>query len=273
MPSRMRHVPAFTHAYDFKAREEYMYNHELNPQRYKLPKPRDAPPDRSAGAEYWTQGVTQQDVSAFEAARHGPTASAARAPGVRNTTRKTKRKARKTVRFASERSPAPAARRLILEARGAPARATSREAEEDEREEQVEEEEEDAPPFSLAAQVREDLSGIWADLQAFDRLPAHTTAGKLRCMMMRGNRALSVLGVLGVILLAACIVGAFAYFRRPAAGLGAFRQPPGQPAGQLAGQLAGPSMLLGGAMPAYEDEWTRTFAPRTPAGTWMHHLH
>ncbi len=243
----MRHVPTFTHAYDFKAREEYMYNHELNPQRYKLPKPRGAPPDRSAGAEYWTQGVTQQDLDAFEAAQHGPTANVA-----------TTKKAKKSVRFASVRSPTTRTQRPRSDqTHDEVAGAASQEQEEEEEEE---EEEENVPQFSLAAQVREDLSGIWADLQAFDRLPAHTTAGKLRCMMMRGNRALSVLGVLGAILLVACIIGAFTYFRRPAADLGAFRQP------------TGPPMLLGGAMPAYEDEWTRTFVPRAPAGTWTHHL-
>jgi hypothetical protein len=215
MTSRMRHVPTFTHAYDMKAREAYLYNHELNPKRYPLPKPHGPPPDRSAGAAYWTEGVTAQDVAAFQAAQRP--AGAKRAKG-------------KKVRFVQP-SAAPA----------------QQDAEGDS--------DEVVPRFSLATQVKSDLTGIWSDLQTFDQLPARTPAGKLRYMMTRGNRALSVLTVLGVVLLIACVLGAFFYFRRPA--------------GTDAGSVVAPAVnLLGGAMPAYEDEWTRTFVPRTSASAW-----
>ena len=252
MQSRMQHVPTFTHAYDHRAREEYMYNHELNPGRYKLPKPHAAPPDRSAGAGYWVEGVTAEDHAAFSAAAAAAAASAASAAASAapsGPARKQPKKKKKKVRFAAQRGHVRAAvaqlpkAEVETEAAGAEA----------------------MPPTTLAAQVKHDLSGIWSDIRSFDSLPAPTAAGKLRYMIMRGNRALSILGVVGVLLLLACCVVAVVYFRSPSQQQGRVA------AATAAAAAAAPTALLGGtAMPPYDDEWTRAFVPRTAANSWAY---
>lgn len=273
MPGRLRHVPALAHAYDFKAREEYLYNHELNPERYKLPKPPPPPPDRSASAAYWAEGVTQQDRDAFAAAQHSPHPD----PAVRK--HKAKKAAKKTVRFAVDHGGSDEAYALAHTAYGAapdmdlyaagPSTAegvgpSTAEGVGPSTAEGVGPSTAEgvghhggAKEFSLAAQVTRDLHGIWTDVQAFHTLPAPTAVGKVRYIMQRGSRALSMLGIVGVVLLVLCIgVACMLLFRKPAA------------AAKLPG-AADPRLFLGGgAMPMYEDEWTRTFAPTS--GPWRH---
>ena len=52
-------------AVDQNAIDEYMANHELNPQRYKLPKPRSAKVDLSARSQHWDQGLTDAEKAKF----------------------------------------------------------------------------------------------------------------------------------------------------------------------------------------------------------------
>lgn len=57
-------------AVDQKAIEEYETNHELNPQRYKMPKKRREKKDLSARSKHWDQGLTAAEKAKFM--RRGP---------------------------------------------------------------------------------------------------------------------------------------------------------------------------------------------------------